>query len=478
MRLKTALFFVTGVLIYFSLFHHLGTPPIRLWDESLFAMRAYFFANTGSYLPDFSYFPGISGYRNLKPPLGTWLQGFSFYCFGASELALRLPVVCFALLTMAVTTWFLKKMTGSYYPGWFFTLILLSCPGYVREHVVRTGDQDVLYVFFLLLQVIFFLSYLHEGKKKFLWALGGAVLAAFLIKSIMAFFLFPAFCIYLMIRRRWAVFFRQPVFYLVLALGLASVVGYYAIMESVMQGFFDMVLETVWGRYVTVRDQQQLPVFYYAVQFITRGYFPWVFLLLLGVGQTGKQVDPKVRDLLSLSWIALLTFLLIITFSRTKLQWYDAALYPIAAQITAVYLYGALFKQKSSKRLRYGIITAALASFSWGYIQVLRANDHPVWEHPSEQFGYMLRHLRAEHPELKSFLIYADEYNGQVGFYSQLLNDRHDYQIEVMNYWGQKDAPPGTVIMVCHADKLQRVQTETEFAVIGEHRNCVVGKVQ
>ena len=90
----------------------------------------------------------------------------------------------------------------------------------------------------------------------------------------------------------------------------------------------------------------------------------------------------------------------------------------------------------------------------------------------------MIKHLEIEHPEVRSFLIYADEYNGQVGFYSQLLNDRGQRRIEVMNYWGQKEVNRGTVIMVCHQDKLQKLRSEVELATISEFRGCVVGKVE
>ena len=247
---------------------------------------------------------------------------------------------------------------------------MLSCPGYIREHVVRTGDQDVLYVFFLLMQVFFFILYQRDERQKHLWLLGAAVLATFLVKSIMAFFLFPAFLLFTALRQRWALFLRNPAFYTVLLLGLLSIAGYYLVMESITKGFFEMVLETVWGRYISVRDEQKLPVTYYATQFLTYRFLPWWALLFLGLLRFSRPRVPVARDLLALLWLALPSFLLIITLSRTKLQWYDAALYPLAALIVALYLHTFLSDPAVSKRLKQLVGGAGAVCFIWGYAQV------------------------------------------------------------------------------------------------------------
>ncbi len=460
------------VLIYFALFHHLGTPPVKIWDESLFAMRAYFMAKTGSYLSNFNYFPGISEYRNLKPPLGTWLQGLSFRIFGYSELSLRVPVVLFALLTFLVIGQFFKKLSDSIWWGLISLLILLSCPGYIREHVTRTGDHDVLYVCFLVAQLTSFFLFVEHGSRKYLTLFTVSVLLTFMVKSIMAFFLFPAFLIYLLIERERRNLVKIKHVLIPASIVLIGIIGYYMIMDYLFPGFFQMVLETVWGRYITIRDGHQLPWYFYLQQYATNRYFPWIFLWLFFCIKKHEVTIDWVISLRRLLWICLISFLVIITISQTKLYWYDAAVYPISAMLTTTYIAPYLLNGQVSRSTKQLLFLAYLSCFAWGYYQVLSANDHPVWEHPSEQFAYQLKKLRREHPEIKTFLIYCDEYNGQVGFYAKLWNDQYGYKIDAMTYWRQKEVQKGSLIVVCHQEKLDKIRSEYEIETISSERNC------
>lgn len=167
------------------LFYKLGEAPLRAWDESLFAMRAYYAVEEGGYLPNFDYYPGITFYRNLKPPFGTWWQALSYRMFGYDEWALRLPVAVFSALLVAML-WFWRRVAPDLpYSGVAAGWILVLSPGFLRDHVARTGDHDAILgdLFFGPTLLFFFVDMTPE---KWWWffvggILGGVVYLAFFV---------------------------------------------------------------------------------------------------------------------------------------------------------------------------------------------------------------------------------------------------------------------------------------------------------
>jgi 4-amino-4-deoxy-L-arabinose transferase-like glycosyltransferase len=85
------------LLTYPPIFLHLGSLPIRIWDESRLAINAYEMNKDGDFLV--THFSGMPDMWNTKPPLMIWLQVFFIKLFGVGELALRLPSAIAAFLT-------------------------------------------------------------------------------------------------------------------------------------------------------------------------------------------------------------------------------------------------------------------------------------------------------------------------------------------------------------------------------------------
>lgn len=70
-------------LAVFLLFYKLGDAPLRIWDESLFAMRAYHMAETGGIYPILTSFPGLLFTATSSRPLG---HGFRRFPSGISDI--------------------------------------------------------------------------------------------------------------------------------------------------------------------------------------------------------------------------------------------------------------------------------------------------------------------------------------------------------------------------------------------------------
>ena len=93
------------------------------------------------------HFAGTPDHWNTKPPLLIWLEALSFKTFGFSTWALRLPTLLVTLGTVVLLFWFAAKVLRRPVAGLFGGVILVTCAGYVRLHVARTGEYDALLIF-------------------------------------------------------------------------------------------------------------------------------------------------------------------------------------------------------------------------------------------------------------------------------------------------------------------------------------------
>ena len=465
MKSRVLYYFALFLLAYMPIFHQLGEPPIKAWDESLYAMRAYHMAETGQYLDNFDQFPGITHYPNLKPPLGTIIQSLAFKTFGYNAWSLRLPIALCTLSILVIFFEFLYKLSSSFWPGFFACVILLSSWGFFREHIARTGDHDVFYVFFLLIQLIAFFQYLRNGfLNHHLVLFTLATLGAFFTKSIMAFFLFPGFVLYALLSKKLFRLIRQRNVYLFGGICLFIIAIYYTLMNFLFPNFFQMILDTVWGRYLTTIENHQLPWYFYLEQFIKKGLFPWTLLLPFALFVN----HPKMKNFSVYLWVALISFMVVISLSQTKLYWYDALLYPIGALLIGITLYDLIAKLKGNPNLKWLIPSLAVVFFISGYTLVFHHNINQKWQEEPDQYGYLMQQLKAE----KGYTVYGYEYNVQAAFYAKLFRDKDQQKVDVITYFGQKKHQSGDLILVCDPEKLKKVGEEFEFTTIRKEDQC------
>lgn len=96
---------------------------IRAQDETSYASSAVHLATEGGWLT-----PKVLGrYFLYKPPLLTWLAGFSLKLFGISLWAVRLPALTAAVLVTLVLFWWTRSATSAV-TAWTTAILLLSNP--------------------------------------------------------------------------------------------------------------------------------------------------------------------------------------------------------------------------------------------------------------------------------------------------------------------------------------------------------------
>src|SRR5678816_977534 len=92
----------TAVLMVaaFNLTFRLGHEIVVEWDESLYGVSAWEMFENRQWIG--TTFKQSLDYYNTKPPLNIWLISLSFRTFGLNLIALRLPSIVAAWLTVVV----------------------------------------------------------------------------------------------------------------------------------------------------------------------------------------------------------------------------------------------------------------------------------------------------------------------------------------------------------------------------------------
>ncbi|MFT4889098.1 MAG: 4-amino-4-deoxy-L-arabinose transferase-like glycosyltransferase [Halobacteriales archaeon] len=131
----------------------LGDYPLRVWDESRYAVPARHMVESGGWLDprirvnthtgDLALTP-----RLVKPPLTYWLQGVAMLGFGVTTFAARLPTAL-AVLGLAGFVYHLGRRTYDRRAGLAGAIVLLVFPGMLLgSHGGRAAVPDTLLALF------------------------------------------------------------------------------------------------------------------------------------------------------------------------------------------------------------------------------------------------------------------------------------------------------------------------------------------
>ena len=156
-------------MLSWSLFYYLEVVDMNVWDESLFALRAYQLYENGTFLQNFNQFEGLYDHPSTKLPFVTLLQAASFYLWGPSVWALRQPVGLLAIICILVMTRILFRLGIGSKWGLLMGLLMVSTPTFLGEHMLRTGDHDAPLAFFLILSGLYFYEYTNTERRTSIW---------------------------------------------------------------------------------------------------------------------------------------------------------------------------------------------------------------------------------------------------------------------------------------------------------------------
>jgi 4-amino-4-deoxy-L-arabinose transferase-like glycosyltransferase len=342
-RYKTGILFaLLLILVYFPVFLHLDYMPIRIWDESIMGINAVEMNHNHNYIV--TYFNDTPEMSNTKPPLLIWCIVLFSKIFGFSELSLRLPSALAALALCIFLFLALSRYTGSSVYGFFVVCVLVTCQGYIRNHVTRTGEYDSLLVLFSTVSAIqLFLATEAVQKRdqsKYLFLFFVFLTLAVLTKGVACMMQAPGLFLYVLIRKRVIAFLKNRAFYAGLIFFMVFGIGYYFLRESVNPGYLKAVWENeLGGRFAGSLDEHHGPFFLYLSEIISWkfvNYYP-MFPVAVIIGL--RFVETPIRRLVSFALIIGASFLFFVSLAGTKLSHYDAPLFPYLAIITASIFY-------------------------------------------------------------------------------------------------------------------------------------------
>ncbi len=478
------LFAALSVLVYFPVFLHLGNLPIRMWDESVTGVIAHEMAVDHNYIV--THFFGSANIE-FRPPLMIWCVLLTSKITGFNELALRLPsaiaaaVLCLSLFSM------LRRYTGSGVFGFMAVCILITCQGYIRNHVTRTGEYDSLLVLFSTLSSLSFFfaveAETENAQSRYLWWFFVFLTLALLSKGTFCLVMLLTLFIYVVLRKKLVSILSNRNLYGGIAFFIVFGAGYYFLREWMSPGYLhDVWRNELGGRFGHTLDGHEGPFGFYLHEIVS-WQFTWylIFLplgLLAGIAFCGRGI----RRLVVFSSISALCFWLVISVSKTKIPHYDAILFPYLAIITASFFYFIYLRIKGLLSNRYApVFSSAIALvcflvfYSGPYVAILQKVYFPkgdAWEdgfynrchimQDAVQHKVSIDHTNILFPQRPDTNI-MDRY-GQSAVLECYQYSLHDAGIDVTMLYSIDDVKPNTKVIVY--DNELKAQLQKKFAVV------------
>lgn len=346
---------VVAALAALSLLLWVGRLPVQMWDEARLAMNAVEMMRGGSLLVPM--FHGQADLWNPKPPLATWAASGSMRLFGMNELALRLPSIIAAMVTVFAVYIFTRRISPRRSTGVLAAMILLGSGGYVEVHVARTADADSLLVLFVTLASFALFSALQnmDAGRPGKWFLLSAIAfsCAVLTKGVAAFLILPGYVLALVALGDFRRIVKLPAAWLSSAIPVVVALVYCVAAARTQPGYLGAVWASdVVGRWSAVSDGHGGPWHFYAVGLIwpwqgsvlkgltdilyTASAFPWslALLVLAPTALLPRQTSERRAAIFCIA--TLVGFLVAISAAATKMPWYVAPAYPLIAVIASI----------------------------------------------------------------------------------------------------------------------------------------------
>ncbi|RYE19596.1 MAG: hypothetical protein EOP51_19565 [Sphingobacteriales bacterium] len=482
---KRSIYYVAPLLAIalFPIFWQAGSLPIYLWDEARLAINAAEMTGNGNLLV--THFRGEPEMWNTKPPLMIWLQAAFIKMLGFTEIAVRMPSLLAATATCFLIFFICRRLTGSVWSGIFSVFLLITTPGYMKDHVARTGDFDALLIFFVTSYVVCFFLFLEHEKKKYLYLSALALTLAVFTKGIAGLLVAPALLIYTIYKRKLGYIVGQKEIYISAFFFLVAIGSYYIAREAVNPGYLKAVMENeLGGRYLSTLEGHNHPPTFYIDNFLKSKLIPWIFFFPFCVFVLLISGDKTIRSFTILALLFITVLLVIISTAQTKLDWYDAPVFPFIAIVTGLGLYmilQSLHYLYSIKRTQMFFCSALFLLFYFPYAgllnRYLKEKSESYASRPDAYYGPAIKETLKKQPELKEMIMFRENgYNGSLEFYMYGYNAEgliisEAYPENIDNFVSSQ------VVITCDANLRKKLTEKYRTSLIYESHACGAFKI-
>ncbi|WP_197060155.1 ArnT family glycosyltransferase [Sporocytophaga myxococcoides] len=414
--------------------YHITSIEVNLWDESRLAVNAIEMYQNGNFIT--TYFDGSPDMWNTKPPFMIWCIVLSMKIFGINEFALRFPsIVSFITLSLSIF-WYIKRKTNDQYAAFFSSLVLITITGLASIHVFRTGDYDSMLVLWTTFYCFAFFEYLESNKVKYLNYSFLFFILACLTKGIVACIPLPAIGVYILATRNFKIF-REGKFYSLICYTILIILGYYFLREKQNPGYINAVsMNELGGRFLgTIENHNQPWNYYFDLMKNVQLKF-WIYFLPLIFVPIFLSKEKIVKQIIYYSLLLSGFYLLIISISQTKLQWYSAPAYPFISICLGLSISFALKflskkcisdepiegKEKIKQVAFYTIIFGIIIFPVFNILKTIKKGNEETNNVfvPVKQAVTDLQNFTKQNKG--KFIVYSNNYNATLSFYLKKLN--------------------------------------------------------
>ena len=425
--MKIAGIAVIALLLYLIFLLQLAGFTIRPWDESNYAVNAYEMLQRHEYFV--RYFNGGIDY-NCKPLLTEWVQMLCVKILGFNELAVRLPSAMAGMLTACFVFVFVRKISSTLW-AWCSFFVLVTSLGFVHFHTARTGDTDAMLTLFLFLSNIYLFYYLyyndHKNRNIFLYFIFLAL--AFGTKSMAALLFIPAHIFMVLYKKRTLTVLKQKGFYTGILVLIVSGAFFLLSWQIRDHNYFRNLLDSDVLRFVSINDGHKEPIDFYVTNFYSYRFAGWIAVFVLGIVMLWQQ-RKKLK--LNLIWVwsisLILAHFLILSFSVTKLEWYDMPLYPYLAIVAGYAIYYLLKRLNYFKTASIWLPLTLALIFSIPICYAVKQsyeNTRPEEDRKKERIADYIFMKRREGFNFNNYCICDNAYLGPYLFYKYKLKEEN-----------------------------------------------------
>lgn len=483
-----------GLLLFVLLVYRSNILPLMYWDESRIANNALEAARDGHWLAP--YYHGAVDHWNTKPPLLVWAMA-GLLKVGLPPLwAVRLPNILAAATTCGLAWSTLRFGLKDALAAIVCGALILCSSLYVGFHGTRTGDFDGLETLFVLGYVLsFWAAFADPPRPSWLIAAAACIFAAVLTKGVAGAIPLPGCALLLLSdRARFVALIKDKRTWICGFAAVALCIGYYLSRETYDPGYVRAVLfNELGGRFLAVSDGHSGgPLFYLEALF--HGFEPGLVLLPLAALPLFGAHRPR-RDLTLVTLVSGMVALMVLSWSKTKLFWYETPTIPLFSVAAAIGVSDALhyFATRDPARGRRAAVVLVILCVAGGAGTVWAeyacyANRQWTDGLPSQtRDGTFLAYLHGK--GVTAPVTVVDDrffkgtefggappdryYNQVVDFYARFY--RGQWRIDQLAPGGT--LRPASMAMACSPAALAWITGRYSLAIVSRGHGCVLGRV-
>lgn len=420
-------------------------------------------------------------HHNTKPPLALWLQSASYKVFGINEFAVRFPTYAALIGVCLLFLYYSVKIFSDPGVGAIASLALLTT-GAMRPHIFLTGDLDGILVFFTTAIFLHFIAISKSSKLTNTHIYYGLVLflLGYFTKSTAILLTIPSLFVCFLLCRKLIPLLKMKSFYLSVLVFFLVVAGFYYLREQVDKGYWDIVWFSEFQRAVkNIQPWLSYPRNFYFYNIWHR--YSHFHLLFLAIFAPIYFIIPLTRYKKEVFYLALsgLLYLIVITIPDTKLDWYEAPVYPVIALIMGVILYELLRVSlsfirinalKESLTFAVTILIFVIPFRSQSKMAVESINQYTEQEVAAKQ----LKALADIYPSTQKYVILEKHREPQdynvLYFYRTAMSLKSNKSLVILK--NVSDLHSGDSVLCCQPEAVDSISTIFDVQILHTFSDC------